>query len=406
MVESSLVTLPSRAASSRAEPKPPVGVIESLATGFETVASHLGLLLFPALLDLFLWLGPQLSIDNLIQRLAAVLKAIPQTGASGFQTQDDLIRLFGALSSRTNIFSLFSTAPVGVPSLKVEQYLTDLMNSQPPRVFINGQWRVFASLLSGQVSGQMFTEWQLFIVLMALILLLYSLIALGIPGVTLERLPVIGLSGNTVFLNNEFLFLVLSLSFTLFGFFLAAMYFSAVGSTLLDSKPSRFETMKRTLINWAKFTAFSALLKFAAVFLSVPFFLVLALLQFVSPILAGLLLSLWLTSIFWVMFYLAFAVHGMVLQNRGVIGAIWDSVRMVHWNTGPTLGLFLIITMLNWGLGFLWSLPSSNSWLMLAGIGGHAFVSTALVAATFAFYKDRYRWWIEMRQWLMAQKKK
>ena len=69
MVESSLVTLPTRAASSRAEPTPPVGVIESLTTGFETVASHLGLLLFPALLDLFLWLGPRLSIDNLIQRL-------------------------------------------------------------------------------------------------------------------------------------------------------------------------------------------------------------------------------------------------------------------------------------------------------------------------------------------------
>jgi hypothetical protein len=48
----------------------------------------------------------------------------------------------------------------------------------------------------------------------------------------------------------------------------------------------------------------------------------------------------------------------------------------------------------------VWNLPAPDSWVTLAGIGGHAFVSTGLVTATFVFYKDRYRWWVEMRQWL------
>ena len=30
-------------------------------------------------------------------------------------------------------------------------------------------------------------------------------------------------------------------------------------------------------------------------------------------------------------------------------------------------------------------------------------ISTALVTATFVFYQDRYRWWVEMRQALVAR---
>src|SRR5690606_14589659 len=42
-------------------PTPPVGVIESLTLGFETVASRLVLVLLPILLDLVLWVGPRIS---------------------------------------------------------------------------------------------------------------------------------------------------------------------------------------------------------------------------------------------------------------------------------------------------------------------------------------------------------
>ena len=55
------------------------------------------------------------------------------------------------------------------------------------------------------------------------------------------------------------------------------------------------------------------------------------------------------------------------------------------------------------GAELLWNIPADSSWLLLLGLGGHAFISTALVAATFVFYQDRYRWWIEMRQTLMAR---
>src|SRR5262245_29762331 len=42
-------------------PAPPVGIIESLTSGFETVASRLYLVLIPIAFDLLLWLGPRIS---------------------------------------------------------------------------------------------------------------------------------------------------------------------------------------------------------------------------------------------------------------------------------------------------------------------------------------------------------
>ena len=48
-------------------PIPPIGVIESLAQGFEIVAGHVMLLLLPLLLDLFLWFGPRVTFSPAIE---------------------------------------------------------------------------------------------------------------------------------------------------------------------------------------------------------------------------------------------------------------------------------------------------------------------------------------------------
>ena len=44
---------------------PPPGVIGSLRAGFDAVSSHVVLILLPLALDVFLWLGPRLSVGNL-----------------------------------------------------------------------------------------------------------------------------------------------------------------------------------------------------------------------------------------------------------------------------------------------------------------------------------------------------
>jgi hypothetical protein len=44
------------------------------------------------------------------------------------------------------------------------------------------------------------------------------------------------------------------------------------------------------------------------------------------------------------------------------------------------------------GLNILWSVPPDDSWMLLVGIAGHAFVTTALLAASFIYYRDMNAW--------------
>ena len=40
----------------------------------------------------------------------------------------------------------------------------------------------------------------------------------------------------------------------------------------------------------------------------------------------------------------------------------------------------------------VWSAPKSDSWLALVGFAGHAFITTALLAASFVYYRDMSDW--------------
>ncbi|MEK7327245.1 MAG: hypothetical protein AAB217_18525 [Chloroflexota bacterium] len=342
MVESLIVIPQARAALS--EPKPPVGVIESLTTGFEAVASHLGLILFPMTLDVFLWLGPHLSINPIVQKSVDLVKSFRFSDPASIEGQKRWAELLQVMGERTNVFTMLSTAPLGVPSL---------------------------------IAGQL---------------------PVALPGGQPVILPI----------SNELLFLTLALAFALLGLLLGAIYFNMVGSLLRDgdAKPGLPQTVRRIIINWANLTAFCLIVGVVVVFVSLPAVIFIALLRLLSPFLGELALSMWGALVLWVFAYLAFSLHGMVLKGRGVFGSMWDSIRLVQWNLWAVMGLFILIFLLNWGLGYVWSLPKPDSWLTLAGIAGHAFVSTGLVAATFVFYKDRYRWWAEMRQWLLATAKR
>jgi hypothetical protein len=65
------------------------------------------------------------------------------------------------------------------------------------------------------------------------------------------------------------------------------------------------------------------------------------------------------------------------------------------------LGLILVISR---GLNVVWTLPAPDSWTTFVGLGGHAFVSTALTAGLFIFYQERLRYLEAMKQIFAAQK--
>jgi len=59
----------------------------------------------------------------------------------------------------------------------------------------------------------------------------------------------------------------------------------------------------------------------------------------------------------------------------------------------PGTSFFILVCILiNEGLNMVWTIPGTASWLLLIGIGGHAFIVTALLAASFLYYRDGIKW--------------
>jgi len=109
-----------------------------------------------------------------------------------------------------------------------------------------------------------------------------------------------------------------------------------------------------------------------------------------------------LGSIFvWLMIPLFFTPHGIFINHQTVWRSVRDSIRITRW-TLPSTAIFLLsILILSKGLDLLWSVPDETSWFTLIGISGHAFIATSVLAASFIYYKDAFRW---VEQLLMKAK--
>ena len=81
--------------------------------GFETLGQNLWPVAFPLGLDLFLWLGPQLSVAPLIEWFISVSKV---TQSSSYDPQ--LGEVLEQFAERFNLFSLLDAVPfLSVPAL-------------------------------------------------------------------------------------------------------------------------------------------------------------------------------------------------------------------------------------------------------------------------------------------------
>jgi hypothetical protein len=311
---------------------PPPGVIGSLKAGFDAVSNHIGLILLPVALDIFLWLGPRLSVGGLINpffKLVFDEARRTLTSSTDLQRLTDFQAGFGEVIERFNLLSLLSrlqTFPIGISSL--------LAQTMPVKTPLGSQDVV-------QVSS--------------------------IPGM-------IGL-----------MFLLV-----LFGWIVGGLYFRWVSGTALGgSKPE-----VSISFTWAIFQTviLSVLWFIGLIMLLIPVMLVLTLLTFLSPALASGAFFVLLILSFWLIVPLFFTPHGIFVRKQNAFYSIFTSLRMARF-TLPTSGLFVLsVILLTTGLNYLWSVPPDDSWMLLVGIAGHAFITTALLAASFVYYRDMNTW--------------
>ena len=301
---------------------PPPGLVASLMAGFDSVASHIAVILPPVLLDLFLWLGPHLRLKEFLQPLIDRLPSLASAFPSTFPDLATVQTTWTTVADKFNFFIILRTFPVGT-----------------------------TSLLSFQLSAQN---------------------PFGIP-LGLDAGSFIGILGWAIFL-------------VFLGWIFGALYYYWVSKVALKSEV-------RSLWRSMRQAVFLSLIWMGLMFFfGLPALLVLSILTAISPVLGQVVIF-------------AGAIDpdlagdaGLLLCARhftlqlDALRAILNSLRMVRF-TLPNTGLFLLtFVVINQGLNFLWNTPSQDSWWTLVGIAGHAFVSTALLAASFVYYRDINVW--------------
>jgi len=317
----------------------PPKLIESLTIGFNSVATNLHLILFPVLMDAFLWLGPHLRIKTLLEPSIKYLTSgaadfsTPEFGDFGVWVQE----IWDIILTRFNLVSLVRSFPIGIPSL--------------------------------------------------------------MAGISPINTP---FGSSPIFeVNNVLLISFLWIVFSLIGIILGCLYFDSI-SRATDNKKQNFSFINagQSTLQIIAFTLFFVLL---LILFSIPILLIVSVLTLISPTLGEIALFFIGIIIIWLVIPLAFSPHGIFAKGESIINSINISIKLVrNYLPGSGL-FFLIALLLYQGLNVLWETPPDTSWMTVIGIFGHAFISTGLIASSFVYYRGGVNWMESKQQQTAVQ---
>ncbi len=319
----------------------PPQLIPTILAGFNTVANHIGLILFPLGLDLLIWFGPQLKLEKLLKPIYsnAIQSLIAYNNAEMRQLLEASQSEMELILGRINLMSSLSTFPIGIPSLLSRQGI----NETP-------------------------------------------------------------LGASAIFeISSIGLIFFITILLIFFGLFLGSLYLSAIAHTTNPSeeKLNPVSLIKKMV----KGVGLSILLVVILIILVMPVLFMISLFSLFSPALSQILLLVSTFILIWLLIPLIFSPHGIFARDMGILQSILHSIKVVRSYLPGTGMFLLAAILLAQGLDLLWIAAPSNSWLTLVGITGHAFIYTALIASSFIYYQRSCEWTQELLERIKNIKK-
>jgi len=321
----------------------PLGIIESLQQGFDFLNHHLWLITLPVLLDLFLWLGPRLSVASLTEQLLELIFNQPDLPETLPANYDIAVEGLKSLGANYNLLSLLAGLFTGVPSLLARLD--------------------FVPSLATQTVIQLET-WQSALLWMAL------LIPAGILIGSLWLTQIVFAYGHDrvgsqafwrrlgwIWLNVNLYLILLMLTILLLSLFIGTL--GAVALALLGSAGAALLG-----ILWILFIGFSV----------------------------------------WLSIGLFFVVPAVAWDGVNLASAAWRSLNVVGRNALSTLGFLILSFVILEGFSRIWMQLSARQWGLVISIVGNAYLGTAIMAATFLFYQSRYQTWQKKRAQVISQR--
>ncbi len=266
------------------------------------------------------------------------------------------------------------------PHLRLKSFLQPFIDQLPTlaKAFPSNNFTDIASVQSAWTG--VINQFNLFMILRTFPVGATSLLSLEMPGQTPMGAPA-NLDAGSFFGIFSWVLLLIVL-----GWLIGAIYYFWIsGVALKPEGRSLWKSIKQTLL--------LSILWLGILFvLGLPVMLVVSIIYSFSPTLGQIMFFIGALLLIWLIMPVFFSVHGIYTLQLNAFRSILGSLRMVRF-TLPNTGLFLLVfVIINTGMNFLWNTPSDTSWWMLVGIAGHAFVSTALLAASFIYYRDINAW--------------
>jgi len=308
-------------------------LMKSLMAGFDAISNHVYLVLFSVSLDLFLWLGPRIRVNNLVQSFIQQMLTIPELQTPDMAETLKLSSEFWKIFFREfNLLSMLRTFPIGIPSLIVSQ----------------------SSTKGSPLGLPVFYEIESF--------------------------------GTVIVVSIGLLFL---------GISLGAFYFLMIGQASVAGKVNWVKLLHE--LPWAIIQTF--FLTMATLFLFVAFLIPLScvlttfyLFGFAVEQIGVIVVMIFGLLLIWWLLPLVFTPFSVYLYHQTLWVSLRKSIQVARMTLPRTSLFFLAVVVLSVGMDYLWTIPPVNSWWMLVGIVGHAFVAASLVAATFIYFDNANKW--------------
>jgi hypothetical protein len=332
-----------------------LSIINSLSNGFDAITKRIWLIFIPVLLDLYLWMGPKLSIYPLVKRALSTIALPTNASPEELLVLNETAGLLEQASQSFNAFSFLIIRKLSMPSLI----------SPNPWHETLGMALNISSLVTFQAPKASFLS---------------------------QPLPVIEV-------RSEFVFLGLYILLSLVGMLISCSYLGLIAQEVRDDQVYVTYVLQRVWIWWARVTLIALLLFMGLLMLGAPLLVTVALIGLLSRNLAQLIgnfvfiSSIWVG--FWLYIYLFFLVNALILNDTGILRALWNSFNVVRRNFWSTVGLMLVMGLIGAGFSIIWRMLSTSLWGTLFAIIGNAYIGSGLAAASFTFYRDKYVAWQE-----------
>jgi hypothetical protein len=325
---------------SQVKPAPP-NMVASLRAGFDAVANKIVIIIIPIVIDLILWLGPHVQVKTLVNNFLNSMTSSAEL--SSLQSGDLLTSSMDVIrtaAEQFNLLSLLRTIPVGIPSLMAARLPVDTPNGVPKFIDV----------------------------------------------------------------TNFFGATAIAISLLLVGLIIGCFYYILVFQVALQGKIELKKILKDW--SWTSLQVLSLALALLILFIviSVPSSCAISGLTLLGLPFGQFAVFLYIGVLLWLIFPLLFAAHGIFVNHNNALVSVQRSMLLTRM-TLPTTSLFVLAVLVtSEGLDYLWRVPPETSWLTLVGVSGHAFITSALLAASFFYYRDADLWTQETLRMIKSQR--